>query len=263
MRGCNEKKMAVRKSLHCDRDIRHLLRVNNFVLCSHKRMPDLPIEILHEIFTYLSSTLRVDLARFFPWYLGQVCSRWRVLFFSMRSTFWRKIEIEWKFRYNDNPRFVKTILAFFLNRTQGAPFSISLFRREYDYPEKKDMRWILKDLLDHSRQWEEVFIRLKSTDVNLLRSAKGHLPLLKRLEIIVPSYYVGRGMIHPSFTGIFGDAPLLTHVVVEDISTWEFNWPLLTTFGIGRQNEITNGRPLIWWSSPSETGFLSTTWMLD
>ena len=172
-------------------------------------MPDLPIKILHEFFTYFSSPLRVPLAYQFPWYLGQVCSQWRALFFSMRSTFWRKFEIEWDYGYYHNPRlvrFVKTILAFFLNRTQGAPFSISLFRGDV-YPQKKDMRWILKDLLDHSRQWGEVFIRLKSTDVNLLRSAKGHLPLLKRLEIIVPSYYVG-DMIHPSFTGIFGDAPL-------------------------------------------------------
>lgn len=27
--------------------------------------------------------------------------------------------------------------------------------------------------------------------------------------------------------------------MVQDISTWEFNWPLLTTFGIGPHNDIT------------------------
>jgi hypothetical protein len=210
-------------------------------------MSDLPIEILCEIFTYLSSSpLRIRQSHEFPWYLGKVCSRWRALFFSMRSTFWRKIEIDWHY-YNrrDHLRItrfferVKMILAFFLSRTQGESFSFSLFRED-SYPnEHKHVQWVLKDLVNHSRQWDEAFIRCKSSDVYLIRSAKGHLPLLKRLEVIMPSYaslFDDMG----SYSDIFRDAPLLTHVVVEDISMWEFNWSSLTTFDIsGRYNSTT------------------------
>jgi hypothetical protein len=204
-------------------------------------MPDLPVEILGEIFAYLpSSSLRVREAHEFPWYLGKVCSRWRALFFSMRSTFWRSIEIDWYYNVEDNLRIirlckrVKMILPFFLNRTQGAPFSFSLFRT-LGYPDEKNVRWILKDLLDHSRQWEEAFIRLRPVDFNVLRTAKGHLPLLKRLEIAVPPYHRGS---NPSLAGIFKDAPLLTHVALKGILTWEFNWSSLTTFNIGGQESI-------------------------
>ena len=158
----------------------------------------------------------------------------------MRSTFWKKIEIDWEHNLLSLIQFsqsLKAILAFFLNRTQGAPFSFSLFR-EGDYPDKKHVRWILKDLLDHSRQWEEVFIRTDPIlfDLNLLRSAKGHLPLLKKLEIASTTY--SRPPVHPSLAGIFKDAPLLTHVVFEDDPVWDFNWSSLTILGIGYQIDI-------------------------
>ena len=212
-------------------------------------MCDLPIEILCEIFTYSSSPLRTRQAHEFPWYLGKVCSRWRALFFSMRLTFWRKIEIDWHY-YNrrDHIRVTQfleranTILAFFLSRTQGESFSFSLFGED-GYPnEHEHVQWILKDLVNHSRQWEEAFIRCRSSDVYLLRSAKGHLPLLKRLEVVRPSYasFFDDTGSYSVISDIFGDAPLLTHVVVEDISIWEFNLPSLTTFDItGRYNSTT------------------------
>ena len=228
-------------------------------------MPDLPTEILREIFAYLSSPLHVHRAHKFPWYLGKVCARWRTLFFSMQSTFWRKLDIEWLYdhRPTPSPERVKTILTFFLNRTQGAPFSFSLFRiYGYSKQEKKHVRWIMKDLLDYSRQCEDVSFRLQLEDLNLLRYAKGHLPLLKRLEIVVDCHYRSMGL-HPSVTGIFEDAPLLTHVAVEDISRWEFNWSSLTTLRIGRCKISTSPllffrSLLIWWSSLSTCFF---TWI--
>ena len=201
-------------------------------------MLDLPIEILREILAYLSSPLRVHRAHEFPWYLGKVCSRWRALLFSMRSTFCERIEIDWEYRLIQFSDRVKAILAFFLNRTEGAPFSLSLFRGGR-CPDKKHVRWIVKDLLDHSRQREEVFIRTNPMvfDFNLFfRNAKGHLPLLKKLEIASTTHFWP--VIPPSFTDIFKDAPLLTHVVLEDVSAWEFNWPSLTILGIGRRTYI-------------------------
>ena len=152
----------------------------------------------------------------------------------MRSIFWKKLEIEWDHNFLRPIRFsehLKAILAYFLNRTQGGPFSFSLFR-EGGYVDKDHARWIIKDLLDHSRQWEEVFIRI--FDPNLLRNAKGRLPLLKKLEITSTAYF--GPLAHPSFA--FKDAPLLTHVVLGDIRVWEFNWSSLTILGIGHQPHI-------------------------
>jgi hypothetical protein len=90
-----------------------------------KLMPDIPIEMLRQIFAYLFSPLRVHRAHEFPWYLrlGKVCSR-----ALLWSTFWKKIEIDWEHNFLRLIRFserLKAILAFFLNRTQGAPFSFS------------------------------------------------------------------------------------------------------------------------------------------
>ena len=203
-------------------------------------MPDLPIEILCEIFAYLSSPLRVQRAHEFPWYLGKVCSTWRTLFFSMRSTFWKNIEIEWEHNFRRPLRFSerrREILAFFLSRTQGAPFSFSLFR-EGSHPRKTHVQWILKDLVDHSRQWEEVFIRMNPIvfELNLLRNAKGRLPLLKKLEITSSDYFGPE--VHPSLAGIFKDAPLLTHVALQNFSAWELHWSPLTILDIGRQNDV-------------------------
>ena len=158
----------------------------------------------------------------------------------MRSTFWKKIEIDWEPSFLRLIRFserLKAILAFFLHRTQGAPFSFSLFR-EGGYPDKKHVRWILKDLLDHSRQWEEVFIRTDPIvfGVGILRNAKGHLPLLKKLEITTTTS--SGPPIRPTFADIFKDAPLLTHVVLQNLPVWEFNWSSLTILGVGCQISV-------------------------
>jgi hypothetical protein len=162
----------------------------------------------------------------------------------MRLAFWKKIEINWVLR-SERLR-VKAILAFFLNHTQGAPFSFSLFR-EGGHPENKHVRWILKDLLHHSSQWEEVFIRMQPTgfdlDLRFLRNAKIHLPLLQKLEITSSAYF--GSVVHPSSGGIFKDAPLLTHVVVRDISEWDLNWSSLTILNVGFQRNTRKSLPIL------------------
>jgi hypothetical protein len=155
-------------------------------------MPDIPMDALQELFKQsLSSPLQAHQPREFPWYLGHVCSQWRALFFSMRSTFWHRIEIERLMYYFDRGRggsamHMKEIVAFFLDCTRGAPFSFA-FCKKRGYPEKDYyIRPILKDLLVHSEQWDKVSIELLSTDLGFLCAAKGRLPLLKKLEIMVP-----------------------------------------------------------------------------
>ena len=62
---------------------------------------------------------------------------------------------------------------------------------------------------------------------------------------MTPPYYEGNGMVHPSFAAIFRDTPLLTHVVVEDISMWEFNWSSLTILSMGHQKNITKSLAIL------------------
>ncbi|KAF8347423.1 hypothetical protein F5887DRAFT_955754 [Amanita rubescens] len=184
-------------------------------------MPDIPVEILHEIFKQsLSSPLRVHQPCEFPWYLGHVCSRWRALFFSMRSTFWSNVEIEMRIgdSWGSFDRMYE-IVNFFFDCTRGAPFSFT-----FSMDILGDVRSMLRHFIEHSAQWEEVSVQLK-TLVVFLQGTKGRLPLLKKLEIIEDRYH--QPMHSESMQSI--DAPRLTHVVLRDNSPLlQFNWSSLT-----------------------------------
>ena len=62
---------------------------------------------------------------------------------------------------------------------------------------------------------------------------KSHLPLLKKLEIATTTN--SGPPAHPTIADIFKDAPLLTHVVLQGLPDWEFNWSSLTILGVGDQ----------------------------
>ena len=197
-------------------------------------MPDIPIPILQEVFKQcFSEPLQVydSEAHDFPWYLGHVCSQWRALFFSMRSTFWNRIEIEW---YNYGPlepeqftKRIEEIVAFFLDRTCGAPFSFKFcMKRRYTC----DVRPILMRLIVHSEQWEEVSIYLHPYELVYFCGTKGRLPLLKMLDIYVREDENTGDTIPSMVANVFEDAPRLTHVVLWDTpwSHFRFNWSSLT-----------------------------------
>ena len=146
-------------------------------------MPNIPTEILQEVFKQsLRSPLRAHEAYDFPWYLGHVCSEWRALFFSIRSTFWNRIEIEFD---RQDQTYVKEdyffhlqgIISFFLDCTDGAPFSFTFCMENCADQYGADL--IFKLLLEHSEQWEEPSIRLWASELRLLRNAKGHFPFLR------------------------------------------------------------------------------------
>jgi hypothetical protein len=190
-------------------------------------MTDIPTEILREVLRQCSSSpLQTNAAWNFPWNLGQVCSHWRALFFSMRSTFWNKIVIEETYDgFQSKSGKVQQILAFFIDCTHGEPFSFAFcMERRFDH-----LRPVLADLYAHSEQWEEASFRMWSHDLEHLYSVNGRLPLLKKLEISVewdpPQFSMRRDIL----TNVFEDAPLLTHVVLSDHG-WQFNfdWSSLT-----------------------------------
>jgi hypothetical protein len=129
-------------------------------------MPHIPLEILQEVFKQCSSPLRPLIAHEFPWYLGHVCSQWRVLFFSMRSTFWNRIAIQLFYSGKERSASrIEEIVAFFLDRTCGRPFSFQLYiSPAFTF----DVQPILLDLVDHSEQWEEASIQLLAPKLEYL-----------------------------------------------------------------------------------------------
>ncbi|KAF8330537.1 hypothetical protein F5887DRAFT_1287177 [Amanita rubescens] len=220
----------------------------------------IPADIIREIFLHLSSPLRLLEPHEFPWYLGQICSKWRAIFFSMQAYFWNEIEMErpedketrpWIRSYSPNdpkpelPRTLRpdsartmAILAFFLDVAHGAPFSFTLYEKKsyYSDQEVSCVELVLSKLIDHSTQWENVSMQLRLPEFLLLRSVKSRLPLLQRLELILPYRHEMERANHdvtllPQMGDIFEDAPLLTDIQLlhlED-AAWKFNWASLTS----------------------------------
>ena len=87
----------------------------------------------------------------------------------MRSTFWNRIEIEY---YDDDDNCIERqnftnvteIVPFFLDCTRGAPFSFA-FAGDTEEDTDYDIRPTLLDLINCSKQWEEVEIQLLSTEL--------------------------------------------------------------------------------------------------
>ncbi|KAF8330528.1 hypothetical protein F5887DRAFT_1287175, partial [Amanita rubescens] len=219
----------------------------------------IPVEIIREIFSYLSSPLQLLKPHEFPWYLGQICSKWRAIFLSMQAYFWNEIEVErpedretpsqWIYSMNDlEPELPRNrrpdssramaILAFFLDVARGAPFSFTLYE-ENSYRSDQEIscvQLVLSKLVDHSTQWENISMQLRLPEFLLLRGVKNRLPLLQSLKIILPHRYQMEEANHdvtllPQMGDIFEDAPLLTHIELTNLedAAWKFNWASLTS----------------------------------
>ena len=169
------------------------------------------------------------------------------MFLSMRSTFWKRIEIEWCHDNGDSldeqgMANVAEIVPFFLDCTRGAPFSFT-FCAEGCYAEEDidyDIRPTLVDLINCSEQWEEVSIQLLTTEIVFFCAAKGHLSQLKKLKINVekgPEYEYTCGAIPSMVTDVFEDAPLLKDILLWGFSAWQFkfNWLSLTVITLHQQ----------------------------
>ncbi|KAF8320149.1 hypothetical protein F5887DRAFT_1217923 [Amanita rubescens] len=209
---------------------------SEMVVCSTRHIPS---EVSCEIFSHLSSPLRLLEPYKFPWYLGQVCSKWRAIFLSMQPYFWNEIQIE---RPEDrglqpDSADVMAMLTFFLNVTSGAPFSFTLYKEKYYYVnEAPAVQLILSKLRDCSMQWVNASMELRVPEFFLLRSVKNRVPLLKSLELILPIHLETKTSNHDStlllqMGKLFENAPLLTRIKLYCLSDlgWRFNWALLTS----------------------------------
>src|SRR6266550_5082605 len=214
---------AAVKLLHC--------MASEMVVRSTRHIPS---DVLCEIFLHLSSPLRLLEPYKFPWYLGQVCSEWRATFLSMQPYFWNEIQIERPEDHNrqaDSAR-IMAMLTFFLNVTNGGPFSFTLFKES----EVPDVELILSKLRDYSMQWVNASMELRVSELLLLRSVKNRVPLLKSLELILPIRLEVEASNHDPTSLLqvgllFENAPLLTRIKLTCLSDlgWRFNWAQLTS----------------------------------
>jgi hypothetical protein len=165
-------------------------------------------------------------------------------------TFWNRIEIElWHDDYSGQEESPESeIVAFFLDCTRGAPFSFSIRSVKRDsrlkeHPYNIPLA-ILACLIVHSNQWKEVSFQLLSSEVGCLCVAKGRLPLLKELEmIIIKDDHRGT----QSVTDVFEDAPLLTQITLCEDSArrFKFNGSLLTIVNLKSLTHHKNIRAVL------------------
>lgn len=148
----------------------------------------------------------------------------------MRSTFWNRVEVRWHDGRLKSASRLKEILAFFLDRTCGRPFSfVELDMSTVSDYFTFDVQPILLDLVVYSEQWENVFVQLRPSKLQYLCGAKGRLPMLKKLFLSVATQ---QDITLPSMVAnIFKDAPLLTHIALWESPSCQFfkiNWSSMT-----------------------------------
>ncbi|KAF8343739.1 hypothetical protein F5887DRAFT_1206408 [Amanita rubescens] len=151
-----------------------VLQQSQSMAITHVSWSRLPLDIVPEIFVYLSSPLRVHRLYEFPWYLGHICSQWRAVLFSMWPSFCNEIEIKsWQY-HNGDRDFVRVmrILGFFLDAVRGAPFSFTFHMVENPGKGRSFAPDILWKLSKHSDQWENVSMRLQESEFILLHKLK-------------------------------------------------------------------------------------------
>ncbi|KAK2464710.1 hypothetical protein APHAL10511_003286 [Amanita phalloides] len=195
-----------------------------------RSQPNIPPEIIQQIFAIFSTPLSTFDLRQFPWVLGHVCSAWRHIFLSMTIEFWDSISVIFFERGYKHPL---DIIRFFLERDQEAPFSLHVHapynlsqinRRAADH-----MRRAMKMLASKSMRWKKASFDLSPHDMLLLTGAKDHLPLLQEIEL---SWVPAEGMPDPPYE-TFHNAPSLNIVNIKCLGDWKFNLLNLKEFSVG------------------------------
>ncbi|KAJ7511157.1 hypothetical protein B0H11DRAFT_867379 [Mycena galericulata] len=110
--------------------------------------------------------------------LTKVCSRWRQLAIGTPSL-WTKIELVLD-RWSDRRT---QLLSSFLERSASLPLTINV-RAFRDFVEDDGVGLIL--LAKHSDRWQTVSFSIFPAAFKFISEAKGRLPLLKTLEILMP-----------------------------------------------------------------------------
>ncbi|KAK2461018.1 hypothetical protein APHAL10511_006959 [Amanita phalloides] len=199
----------------------------------------IPSGIIYEILQYFSAPLLTGQLDHFPWYLAHICSSWRIEFMSMRRNFWNEITI-----YLTRKEQGRTldVLDMFLECNLGYPFSFEL--DVHRNASKSYVTPIFDRIISESARWRRVTLRLDLGDMSPLYHLKGKLEHLESLEFFLEDNSVD--YIPEAFTDLFMSAPYLTRMHMYPLSTWNFNWPIVTVMHLELvQREEVARLPLI------------------
>ncbi|KAM6492786.1 hypothetical protein JOM56_012510 [Amanita muscaria] len=196
---------------------------------------NLTMDIVREIFKYFSTPLVIRIPDSnhkdrepFPWYLGQICSLWRITFFSMYSEFWSTITINAHRRYPHSTwEEIVSVAKVFIECTEGRPFSFSVDAKHPCPP-------ILDLFIAESTRWKAVSLCLDDDDENipLLLSIKNRIPQLRSLAVTIE---LGMPRDLPL---IFEDVPALRHLSLIHLGNWRMDWSLLTELELSREFNV-------------------------
>ena len=203
-----------------------------------------PTEIITEIFKNFSTPVLIHQGpKSFPWFLGHICTRWRIVFLSMSTDFWGKININFFKTVKQFPLTVAwferalDIFNFCLKCNEGCPLSFSFNMGTWHYAEEYlYVIDILNALLTQSMRWAKVELYVQGAEVPRLHHIKGRMPLLRSLIFAQREQiddWEELGMpIDPGFArfvNAFEDSPSLTHLELDmpNLKAWKCDWSSL------------------------------------
>lgn len=198
---------------------------------------NIPEDVICEIFTHFPARLDVVGSGCFPWYLGHICSRWRVAFLSTPQ-FWNYICICGHTIATHDQRKMKRItdiVTFFLEQNPGCPFDLQYYSCNPFHPDLvSKVSHILKMLVDESARWRDVTLRIGFSEVPTLSRVKGRLQSMRFLSL--DSKLCGMWPnLSPhaldDFNNAFVNAPSLTGLTLTCTPNrgWETDWTRLTS----------------------------------
>jgi hypothetical protein len=214
---------------------------------------NLPLDIISEIFKNFSTPVAIDWQpKSFPWFLGQICARWRKVFLSMSAHFWGNIEIDvWgaKKPFPDSVASFERaldILNFCLKCNEGCLLSFSFKMGIHCVQEYAYVTDILDALIAQSMQWSKAELGLQVAEFQRLHQVKGHIPRLQSLAVAQVEFlhFTPNESIYERFADTFEDSPSLTHLqlYLSDIKGWKFDWSSIVVL---RLNIWTNADYLV------------------
>jgi len=202
---------------------------------------DIPPELVFQVLRHFLPGLKLSTLEphLFPWYIGHICSTWRSVFLSSPQ-FWARFIISsslpQSWEHHEDALLTERTVALSnicLQRSKDHPlsfeFTLSMLRLQ-DSPSFWRHLQILEMLVAESHRWQHVYLSMMPTDVAILRQAQGRFDQLRTLRFPLGSQ-IRQGILQQEerFNDLFEDAPLLSIISVNNISTWKLNWSSMTT----------------------------------
>ncbi|KAM6499454.1 hypothetical protein JOM56_004962 [Amanita muscaria] len=182
--------------------------------------PELIFEILSKFLPGL--TLHVFEPRYFPWYLGHICSSWRVVFKSSPQ-FWSAFVIDWDGVGRCSERAL-LLTEMCIQQSQTHPLT---FRFRFDDFESSHCHKLLKALMAQSTCWLNAYFYLPRSDASFLYAVKTQLPILRAFRLT--TYPDFDDIDLQQFGDLFEDAPHVRRVRIVNYPAWKLNWSSITT----------------------------------